>query len=61
MAATALSTTFGSPVTATLAASDVDGDQVTILAATSPTHGSVTFSGRTLTYTPTSAGPTPRS
>ena len=54
--ASQLSTTFGSPVTATLAASDVDGDPVTILAVTTPAHGSVTFSGRAVTYTPTSAG-----
>ena len=48
----ALSTTAGTPVTATLTTSDPDGDTVTITSATTPAHGSVTFSGADVTYTP---------
>ena len=54
--AAALATTFGSPVTASLAAADVDGDAVTVIAATTPAHGSVAYAGRSVTYSPTAAG-----
>ena len=53
ISATLLRTTAGSPVTATLEASDQDlGDTVRITAVTTPEHGTVTFSGMSVTYTP---------
>jgi endonuclease I len=56
VAATALSTTFGKPVTAALTTVDVDGDPVSIVAATNPANGSVTYAGKSVTYSPTRAG-----
>jgi endonuclease I len=47
-----LRTTAGTPVTATLQASDPDGDPVTISSVTQPENGSVTSTGLSITYTP---------
>jgi endonuclease I len=55
-ATTPLGATVGSPVAATFPTSDPDGDPVTISAVTGAAHGSVSFSGTTLTYAPTSGG-----
>ena len=49
----ALSTTAGTPVSTTLAPTDPDSDPVTIQSITTPAHGTVTSSGLTVTYTPT--------
>jgi len=49
-------TTLGSPVSVTLPASDIDGDPVAITGVSAPAGGSATFSGTTVTYTPTKAG-----
>ena len=52
VAATTLSTTAGSPVTATLVTADPDGDALAISSVTAPEHGTVTYSGLAVTYTP---------
>ncbi|GAA5146135.1 hypothetical protein GCM10023340_16600 [Nocardioides marinquilinus] len=51
----ALATEAGTPVTATITATDPDaGDVVTITDVSEPTHGSVSVSGSDVTYTPQS-------
>jgi hypothetical protein len=52
VSAAQLSTIAGSPVSTTLQAFDSDGDAVSISSATAPAHGSVSFAGTTVTYTP---------
>ncbi len=47
-----LHTIAGTPVSTTVAVSDPDGDTVTITGVSTPDHGSVTWSGLTITYTP---------
>jgi hypothetical protein len=45
------STTMGVPISATLAATDVDGDPLTFHVVAGPAHGSLSLSGTTATYT----------